>query len=71
MSDHVERVKSVVPPLFKPWTYADLSKLDFGDAVYVHTILKKKLTLIEDRVEQEVWFTDKDKKYQKIFNFTK
>lgn len=70
MSDNVEYVKNTVPPLFEPWTYADLSKLDFGDAIYVHTILKKKLTLIEDRVEQSYWFLDRDKKYRNIFNFT-
>jgi hypothetical protein len=71
MSDNVERVKRVVPPLFEPWSYAELSKLDFGDAVYVHTILKKKLTLVEDRVEQMYWFLERDggEKYEKIFNF--
>jgi len=69
MSRNVEYVKDVVPPLFEPWSYAELSKLGFSDAIYVHTILKKKLTLIEDRVEQIYWFTDRDKKYQKIFNF--
>jgi hypothetical protein len=71
MSDDAERVKSVVPPLSEPWSYAELSKLDFGDAVYLHTILKKKLTLVEDRVEQTYWFLDRDDKYEKIFNFNR
>jgi len=71
MSRNVERVKEIVPPLFEPWSYYDLSKLGFADSVYVHTILKKKLTLIEDRVEQIYWFTDRHEKYQKIFNFNK
>ena len=71
MSDNVEHVRNVVPPLFEPWTYEQLAKLDFGDAVYVHTILKKKLTLIEDRVEQMYWFLHRDEKYAKIFNFNK
>jgi hypothetical protein len=64
----VEYVRRAVPPLFEPWSYADMSKLDVADAVYLHTILKKKIALVEDKVEQETYF-HKDKKYKKIFNF--
>jgi hypothetical protein len=71
MSEDVQYVRSVVPPLFEPWTYAELSQLNLRDAAYVHAILKKKLTLVEDRIEQMYWFLERDKKYQKIFNFNK